>query len=325
MTITEAEKKERREYPRSSHTLSKRSGNLRGFSSWNHRCYVIQPRKLGGTGAWKATNVLPGVAADIPLSFIWTARKDREGLCEYIDALLTGRRSKSVAAEKSGLVESIEMFPAQNSDQVQVRVKIQRFVDCMALRDAFDVPLWGRVHFITDGKNVIPTEYLGALSQMFDPATKKFYDVAREWWHCRESDLERMGLRPEDITSGMYRDRYQNTGVEAGSVASDDGGLMPGETISEDGDPETASTIPTTARSAPSIPVREIEISRRPFPKHAELLTLVQPLQGRPYYTRRLLLFSGVLLWSGTSFYPDGPWTVWERNNALLISLGISE
>ena len=325
MTLSNAVKQARRERPNSPHTASKRSGNATGYSMWSYRCYVMRALKHHGTSAWKASNVFPSLAPEVPLSFLWTAREDRDGLREYIDAILTNRRSKSVAMEKAGLVEMIEMFTSDRPNDVNVRANVHRFVDFLTLRDSFNIPLWGRVHFITDGHRVVPTEYLGAVSQLFDARSKTFIDPKKEWWHCRENDLERMGLRPEDVTSGMYRDRYQNAAVEAGGATSDDEGLMVGDTTSEDDDPETASTIPATTRTPTSIPLREIEISRRPFPKHAELVTLVQPLHGRPYYTRRLLLFSGVLLWSGTSFYPDGPWTVWERNNALLISLGISE
>jgi hypothetical protein len=325
---TDSEREARRERPRSSHTASKRSGNLRAFSAWNHRCYLLQPRKFNGAGAWKATSVFPALAEDLPASFLWTAREDREGLKKYIDALLTSRRSESIYFEKAGLVEEIEMPSIARPEDTKIRANVWRFVDFMTLRDACDIPLWGKVHFITDGHNVVPIEFLAAVMQLFDPEAKRFYNPKADWWHCRESDLERMGLRPEDITSGMYRQRYQQPSVDAEGAEGEDvlgeDDVVDTETGSVDETP-TPQTTRATTRKPPSPVTREISVTTAKHAKHADVLTLAQPKNGPPYYVRRMITYQGQLLWAATSYHPDGPWNVSHRDAAMLLALGVDE
>lgn len=305
---------------------SNRGKHLLSLSLWPHRCFHIRAKKFNGQPAWWAVNAFPALVPETPFSFYWMAREDRDGLRGYIDALLLGHRSKAIEYERSGLVEAIEPFVIDRPDDVRVRISAQRFVDTMLLRDYLDVPLWGRVAFITNGKRLIPNEFVAAMAKMLSHEDRSFIDVGSQWRHATERDLNAMGLKPSDVTSSLYR--YQNdhlatAGAQEQAPAVDSAEFEP-PPASED--PPTAVTIAAT-RATSEPPLREIEINRRRFDRHFELLTLVQPpRRAKPYYVRRLgLLRDGRLLWSGTSYYSDGPWTVTQRDTALLLALGISD
>lgn len=289
--------------------LSKRSGN-NALASWGHRCYYIRPKNHGEVHGWKATNLFPALGWNIPSEFLWTVREDKEGMCAYIDAVLTGRQSEIIFFETKGLAVDIKTAEIDRPNDIKIRANITRFVDCLMLRDSFDVPLWGKIHFVTDGHNIVPVEFIAAIAQLLDPLAKKYTDPSREWWHCHESDLTKMGLTTADVTSSMYRSRYERAGVE---VDSDDG-----NTAAMNGVEEDSESI------APLVQPREIEISRRRFDRHFELVTLVKPERKGAYYARRLLTYRGAQLWVGTSFFPEGPWKVYHRDSATLLALGVT-
>jgi hypothetical protein len=290
------------------HLRGKRPNNKRTFLVWGHRCYTV--RASGET--WKVTNSFPALAANIPSSFTWTVRKDREGLKRYIDALVLDHRSESIYFEKVGMVDDIQFFHVDRPDDQKINVKISRFVDFMALRDDFNVPLWGRVHFVTDGASLVPREFLASLGQLFDPGEQKFFDATKEWRHCNETDLEKMGLKPEDVTSSMYRQRHAPVMAEAGAeqevpVYADDAGGEPEELGDE---------------ASPQASVRETEVERILEANYADMTTLVQPDRGRQYFARRIMTYEGRMLWVGTSFTRSS-WKVWQRDTARLLALGL--
>ncbi len=288
----------------------RKNGSAAGsnFSVWGYRCYSI---RASGDGC-KVVNAFPALASNIPFTFTWTVRKDREGLKRYIDALVTDHRSESIYFEKVGMVDDIQFFHVDRPDDQKIRVKISRFVEFMALRDDFNVPLWGRLHFVTDGDSIVPAEFLASLGQMFDPSEKKFFDPTKEWRHCRENDLEKMGLKPEDVTSSMYRQRHAPVMAEVGTeeqvpVYADDASDEPEELGDE---------------ASPQASVRETEVERVLEANYADMTTLVQPDRGRQYFARRIMTYEGRMLWVGTSFTRSS-WKVWQRDTARLLALGL--
>jgi len=75
---------------------------------------------------------------------------------------------------------------------------------------------------------------------------------------------------------------------------------------------------------APEEPPRETEISRTSYDRHFEMITLVEPSSGKPYFVRRVANLHGTVIWSGSAFSPKGPWKEYSRNSAQLIALGVS-
>ncbi len=232
---------------------------------------------------------------------MWNYRDDKEGLRQYIDALLTGQRSESAATESTGAVSDTELFHMDSPTDQVIRVSIRRLVDYLLLRDRFDIPLWGKVHFVTDGHNIVPREFIASIGQILGEEGK-FLDPNKTWKHVSEKDLEAMGLKTADVTSSMNRKRFSNTPTATIDHAFAD---------TEDG-------------GAPPAPPREIEIRRDVFEHYINMLTQVVPEGEDPYFTRRIINMSGVILWCGTSYELAGPWRVWTRNTAELLAIGVN-
>lgn len=312
----------------------RRGQHLRFLNAWSHRCFLMKAKKFNGHPAWWCTNGFPAFMTEVPHTFYWMARDDRDGLKTYIDALLLGQRSKSIEYEKNGLVEGIEMFTLDRPEETRIHVGIRRFIDTLTLRDNLELPLWGKITFITDGNRLVPTEYLAAISQLMDPETRKLFDVNRPWRGATVQDLASMGLRPEDVTSSMYRYRdAEMTEAYGGVEAAPE---MVAEPVYEGGtpegdDPPTAHTVavPSAAHTPdPSPQAREVEVRRNRYERHFEVVTIVEPprRRGRVYYVRRLAtLREGRMIWVGTSFFADGPWKVWQRETATLLALGLPD
>lgn len=266
-------------------------------SAWSYRCFNIR----GVARGLKATNVFPALSPDVPRSFVWNYKDDRDGLRTYIDAILIGRRAEAAATEANGAVSEVELFHYDRPENTVIKVSIRRFVDFLMLRDQFDVPLWGKVHFITDGTNIIPREFVAALGQMLGDEGK-FLNPNKPWRHCSEVDLKKMGLSPGEVTSGMYRRRA--------SSSQPVGMSQPDYGIPEDSD-------------APPVAPRELEIWCRKKERYTDLMTKVIPDEGAAYHARRIINTEGIILWSGTAFAVSGPWRVWERRTAELLALGL--
>lgn len=263
-----------------------------------YRCFYM---RFGKGDAFQAMNLFPALTGDIPESFIWHSRSDVDGLHKYIDAVLLGKKSEALHYEKIGMVTDIKTFQIERPEDPLIKVSAKRFADFILLRDHFNVPLWGRVHFITDGHRVVPREFLASVGAAVDPAGD-FIDMNGDWRGLTEEELKNMGLRTEDITSSMYRKESLPTNGIAAPVGNND-------------DIEVAPL--------------EREIDRQVSDEHVDLLTQVIPSDGsQVYYARRLFLFkktNGQLLWEGTSFNPMGPWTVYFRNSAKMLALSIAE
>ncbi len=269
-----------------------------GAPAWTYRCFWVRPKGDG----WQPINAFPALSPDIPHKFIWNFREDKEGLCRYIDTLLTGQRSEASAIEMSGAVSDVEMFHSDRPKDTIIRVSVRRFIDYLRLRDHFDVPLWGKVHFITDGSNIIPREFIAAVGQMLGN-DGNFLDPTKPWKHCTEQDLAAMGLKTSDITSSMNRKRFPRVNPTLENMT----------TNADEFDGE-----------APPAPPREIELYREVFDRYVDMLTQVVPEDNKPYFTRRIISVSGPILWCGTSYERSGPWRVWTRNTAELLALGLN-
>jgi hypothetical protein len=247
-------------------------------------------------------NVFPALSPDIPSKFVWAFADDKEGLKHYIDLILTGQRSEATMVEATGAITEQEMFHLDRPQDQVINVNIRRFVDYLLLRDRFSVPLWGKVKFITDQSNIIPREFIAAIAQILGE-DGKFLDPNRPWKHCTEKDLEAMGLKPSDVTSSMNRGKFSSHAAS----------------------PSIESTfVPPEETDVPAPPPQEVEMRRDAYRDYVDLLTQVRPEEGDPYFVRRIISLRGPILWAGSAYRPNGPWKVWQRDNAQLLALGLN-
>ncbi len=264
----------------------------RGPSGWRYRCFYIVPFAKG----WKATSSIPALSPDLPWKFVWTVVDDKPGLQEYIDALLNGSRSRSSEFEEKGFVTNIETYHLDRPDDVRIKVNIRHLVDMLVLRDHISVPLWAKLQFVTHGNKLIPRDYIAALAQLA-PEHADLLDPKLPWDYASDKKLAAMGLKPEDVTSDMNRPKHTAAPMRR------------------------SSSIPTGREQG--APPQEVRISLKHFNGYFELITQVRPEDDHPYLTRRIARPDGTLLWCGTSYELQGPWTVYARNAAELLALGI--
>ncbi len=265
-------------------------------AAWRYRCFTILPIK----GGWKAANVLKFLSHEIPRSFRWTNKEDQEGLRNYVDMVTGGRKSEWMAVEERGLVTDKEMDPEELSGSVTV--DLGTLLDVLATGAQVDIPLKQKISFVTNGRTLVPAEFIAILAQY--AKRPSMLGDPQEWTWAKPADIERLAPGPNGITSGMNRGRSFMDGPDDAELPSYD---------PEEGDDAPIDTAP-----------QESEIRRSPYDRYFELVTVAAPRRGKPYYVRRLARYHGQLLWSGSSYGPNGPWTEYARDNAQLLALGLT-
>jgi hypothetical protein len=241
----------------------------------------------------------------LPKHFLWHDTPAR--LTQYIDAWYGGDRRTTARFEKDGTATEVEL-PDQADPDIgeRIRTNATRLFAALALQDKFDVPLWGSTNFITDGRYLVPTTYINQLLAA-DPERFKHLNPDAKWERATEKHLLAMKLKPEQVTSGMYRGR-QPAAAGAGTPISTAPSM---ETPAED-----------AAQDEAQAPPRERTIRRVDRVDYIEWVTEILPEGGNPYYCRRLY-HGRAMLYEATAWSPQGPWTVYHRDNTALLALGV--
>jgi hypothetical protein len=235
----------------------------------------------------------------LPKSFHWT--RDMAALRQYVDAWYLGDRKTTARYERENSATDIVMPTADEVHAfMRIRVNLNRLVDTLTLTDAFDVPLWGHSAFVTDGNYLVPCDYINRLVSL-DPKRFGHLDPTHKWERAMPQHLKAMGLKPEQVTSGMYL-RNKPTPDAAPATASD-------------GEQEGAV-------AATSATPRERTLLRRDRVDYIEWVTEIIPDDQPPYFCRRLYR-DQQMLYEATSYNRSGPWTVYSRDNNALLALGV--
>jgi hypothetical protein len=279
----------------------KPSGRLGGIRlPFHHRCYSGRLTKEG----WTVKNSFTCHLLNLPLSFTWT-EKDLDGVKRYIDALMADRVAEARFFEEKGFARDL-VYPEHDPTTEMVKVTIQDFVDFLLMRGHICMPAHRRISFVTHGNRFIPVSYITAISQL--PGLEYLVETAEQWQ--RTPAYEPIGgLKAEEIHTGLGLERPEMSAASLRPAPP----APPTVVMGEDGE-HVASVV----AQAP-----ESEIIRKGLLKHFELVTCVRPRDAQLYFVRRLATYGGELLWAGTSFGMEGPWTEYVRENALLIGLGI--
>lgn len=289
-------------------TPSQLRARLQG--AWMHRGYHVFRRSEG----WQATHKVWRLFPRQPVEFWWRDYDDIEGFKRYIDAWYRGDLAHTQFIEKQQTAFNV-IFPDPHDVQqlVTQQVSCRRLFDCLRLTDRAELPLWGRVAFVTNGHYLVPAEYITLLAEIDPDGLGHLKDQPGPWRAAKENDLASLGLTPEQVTSGLYlRGR---PGVEVRPSTSTTTPVHQ----SAVGLPEPARV---EAEPPPAAPPRERTIWRREHPDYTDWLTHAVPPQGPAWYTRRLYRNDHVL-YAATAWSSDGPWQVWERDSAALLALDL--
>jgi hypothetical protein len=277
---------------------------------FRHRCYWGRPTKVG----WFVQLTFHCELYEMPLSFRWNDR-DLDGVKRYIDALVAGRTTEARLIEDTGLAID-HKYHTHDPNTKPIMVKIKDFVDFLLLRGHIELPAHRRILFVTGSKHheFVPAEFIATISQL--PGLEFLKNQTEGWEPGRPVDFEGLGLKPEEVTTGLGHTHPQHTALAL---------ARPDEVRSLVGpaDPAVPLVTPPDETPPPETPPPESEIVRKAKDKYFELITVVKPRDAQSYFVRRLSTYGGELLWAGTSYQFDGPWTEYARENALLIGLGI--
>ena len=129
----------------------------------------------------------------------------------YIDHLLLGHTTETSRIEQAGF--AVDIIPWQDTFPVHAEARMltvnaRRLFDYFTLRDTIEVPIWSKVDFITDGQRLIPRHFVGALAQAMNAMGESIpFDPNATWRRAHVSDLQNMGLTPDQVTTGLYRGR----------------------------------------------------------------------------------------------------------------------
>jgi hypothetical protein len=231
---------------------------------------------------------------EMPKFFNWHSR-ERAPLSVYIDRLYLGDSKFLSQAEREGRVSGIE-YPTSGEVNAHewYSVSPQAILASIALRSPCDVPLWGKVKFLTDGTYLVPCGYIGALvaadSQLFG-----HLNPDANWKEATEHDLRAMGVAADQVTSG--RNRWQQHSPQA-SVLAD-------ETDTEEPKPITETTLRRVDKGT-----------------HVDWITRTTD-GDRVWYSRRLYRDAQVF-YEATSWQRHGPWKVWSQDSSVLLALGVT-
>lgn len=260
-------------------------------SGFIHRGYWCSPKGHGWHCAHKLKRLFPA----LPTAFHWHLRDDRGGLAAYIDAWYSGNMEVTANAEKHQRATAVEFMGPEEAtkDGPRVSVNINRLLDCLQLRDVFDVPLWGKVTFTTDGNRLVPGHFIAALARHF-PERFPQLDPKQEWRFAKQPDLDALQLQRHEVTSGMYLGE-----PAAGAPTAAEPGMPP-----------------------PAPPPPERTIRRLDRGDWIDWITEVRGGEQR-WFTRRCYRESEIF-YEATAWSIDGPWYVTLRNTSVMLALGVT-
>jgi hypothetical protein len=256
-------------------------------AAWRWRIYILTPH----TNGWQAKSMIPTMPVDAPVGFLWTRRKDIEGLKAYIDAALRSEASEVLRAQELGLAVDVKPGIPPGEDTYHVRADV--LVDYLLLRGGIDLPAHGLLRLYTrqsanHNEQFITSDFLCALAPLLakeDPVRR--YPRDKEWFRVPPSKPALpTWLKVDHVTTAHHATHQANT--EASEVDV------------------------------------EREVSRDVHSSYIEVITHVQPPEGRAYFCRRLLTFAGAVVYAATAWMQSGPWRVHQRDNAAIMALGIA-
>lgn len=269
-------------------------------------------------------NLFTELYPEHPSKFKWKkngTQFDMAALQRFIDAIYTNNVAQLTADQEEGRAYDVE-YPSTPAPTLQRHyVRLPQLLSLLSLKGEVPLPLWGRVSFITDGKSLVPVEMLTHLASVAPHLFEAPLPNVR-WRQIKtEGDLFRtLKLRPEQVTTAMYRDHGPIGGSEGPKP-------LPADVIAARDQAEAHDTrAPLQAEDPetvePATPTAETPISRNEGNGYVELVTRVES-RPTPHFARRVIA-RGRVIYSATSWSLDGPWHVWERNVSAMLGLGLT-
>jgi hypothetical protein len=241
----------------------------------------------------------------IPREFYWenTSKADCN---HYIDLLNQKKLLEAKVFEEKKLATEHIYERGDFVDKPFVKVNATRLIAILRGEELLEIPLDSRIRFIPERGRYTNNDLDAALfsegvTEEYFKALRKAVGEGKPVVCCNMPDdkllLEKYGFRLSDAAA--------HTGCNLFVKKDTDG-----EVVLDD------------VEQAPA-PVSETVVKSEDMDTHTETVSLITGNAQVPYFVRRLIRDQH-LLWCGTSYQPDGPWTEHTRDQARLTALGIS-
>lgn len=276
--------------------------SIKTGGTWFHRgymCYLKQRERL-----CRCRYMVRSCNLWMPRDFVW--QNSSQADCNhYIDLLARKQIADAKAIEDKGLVKDLIYDNAVAEDRPFVNVHPARLLAMLRGEEVLEVPLDARIRFVMGHKHYsvndvdaaiftkeMTEEYIRSVRRMVGEGRPIMVMSGPE----ENEILERYGFRLVD--SKMHSGANLDIAREAMGI--------------------DASVEMTPAPA----PVNETSVSSVDHGSHTETVSLITGNDQTPYFVRRLLR-EQYLLWCGTSYNADGPWTEYSRDASRLTALGI--
>lgn len=243
----------------------------------------------------------------MPRDFSWqnTSRLD---CSHYIDLLAKKCIADAKALEDKGFVtDIIYETEALGENRPHVTIMPERLMAMLRGEEVLEVPVDAVIRFGNSSKKfnlnyveaaLFSKEVTEAYFQRLRKMVGEGQPIVAIATLDEKSLLEKYGMRLMDAKT--------HSGVNL-DIAREEMGLSE-----------------TSIQHAAPAPVAEVVVSSIQHDTHTETVTLITANNQTPYFVRRLLR-DQVLLWSGTSYTAEGPWTEYHRDAARLHALNIHQ
>lgn len=267
-----------------------------GFAAriWHHRGYrltIKQKRVINCVWLVEGCNMW------LPREFLWDSGNKEE--CQhYIDLIAAKKMVEAKLIEETGIIKEAVYDTTEQGRKRIVKLNPVRLMAIVRGEEFLEIPVDCRVH-ITDRR-----------MSMHDIDAALFSDELTAEYVRQLRALN--GNRP--VIAAAISENMKKYGVDTHAENQHTGCNL----ALTDAAPVRASQ-PEDVPPEPS----EIPISATDHNTYTETVSLLTIEGKAPYFVRRLIR-DRYLLWSGTSFHANGPWTRYYIDPSRLAALGIT-
>lgn len=243
----------------------------------------------------------------MPREFIWQ-NSSKVDCNRYMDLLARKQIADAKAIEDKGLVADAIYDTSAGVDRPFVNIHPARLLAMLRGEEVLDIPVDARIRFKPNNNHYTVNDVDAAMfsKEITDEYLRKLRQMVGEG-----RPIIAVNTPDEKKLLAKYGFRLVDSKMHSGAnldIAGAESGITNEDTLG--------------VFQAPA-PINETAVSTVEHDTHTETVSLITGNDQTPYFVRRLLR-EQYLLWSGTSYEANGPWTEYTRDTSRLTALGIT-
>lgn len=262
---------------------------------WYHRgykCGVRQKKVIGCRFAIEGCNLW------MPREFLWDNGNVAE--CKhYIDLIAAKRMIEARAIEDKGLVKELVYDTSEQSRKRLITINPIRLLAMLRGEEFLEIPLDTRIRVADDRLAVRDIDAAILSEEMTAEYIRQLKNICGTQPIIAATITELKGLKNKysiEVPPERQHSAFNLALTDASETRNDE---------------------------APPEPMDQIPISGTDHGSYTETVSLIT-VRGKPPYFVRRLIRDRYMLWSGTSFHANGPWTRYYTDPSRLAALGIT-